>query len=58
MLAGRPAETTVMSTTTRSGPSCAAELAAGSSKKDAVAAVSQRLGATRKTVYALCARDA
>jgi 16S rRNA (cytidine1402-2'-O)-methyltransferase len=52
VLAGRPAETTIVDDDQiRDG--LRAELAAGSSKKDAVAAVSKRLGAPRKTVYAL-----
>ena len=45
MLAGRPAESTPVDDDTIRA-ALRAELAAGSTKKDAVAAVSKRLGAT------------
>jgi 16S rRNA (cytidine1402-2'-O)-methyltransferase len=52
VLAGRRAEERVVDDDVIRNELRAA-LDAGSSKKDAVAAVSQRLGAPRKTVYAL-----
>jgi 16S rRNA (cytidine1402-2'-O)-methyltransferase len=52
VLAGRPAETAPIDDD-HIRDALRAELAAGSTKKDAVAAVSKRLGAPRKTVYAL-----
>jgi 16S rRNA (cytidine1402-2'-O)-methyltransferase len=52
VLAGRPAETTIVDDD-QIRDALRGELVAGSSKKDAVAAVSKRLGAPRKTVYAL-----
>jgi 16S rRNA (cytidine1402-2'-O)-methyltransferase len=52
VIAGRPTEPIVIDDQ-RIRDSLRAELAAGNSKKDAVAVVSKRLGAPRKTVYAL-----
>ena len=52
MLAGRPAEAMPVDDD-QIRDALRAELASGSSKKDAVSAVSKRLGAPRKTVYAL-----
>ncbi len=52
VLAGRPREHVIVDDDTIRD-ALRAELAAGRTKKDAVASVSQRLGATRKTVYAL-----
>ena len=52
VLAGRPAEAMPVDDD-QIRDALRAELATGSSKKDAVSAVSKRLGAPRKTVYAL-----
>ncbi len=52
VLAGRPREHLIVDDDTIRAE-LRAELAAGRTKKDAVASVSRRLGATRKTVYAL-----
>jgi 16S rRNA (cytidine1402-2'-O)-methyltransferase len=52
VLGGRPVDTAAVDDD-RIRNALRAELASGSTKKDAVAAVSKRLGTSRKTVYAL-----